>query len=212
MPDHPTLDPARIRQLDRDQGQRLAASNQGEVWRHQLDGLDLAIKTPSGRGLAWRLRQATLLREHQAYQRLAGLSGFAPCYGLVDQRFLVLGHVSGTPFRQADIDDREQFFDQLLERIQAMHSRGIAHGDLKRKDNLLVSDQGEPIILDLGAATLLRAGFHPVNQRLFRFMRQTDLNAWIKLKYDGYRNISDQDSNLLRRSWLERTLGRLRRR
>ncbi|TVQ37640.1 MAG: hypothetical protein EA370_06780 [Wenzhouxiangella sp.] len=212
MSDTPTLDPARIRQLAHSGGQRLAASNQGEVRRYQLDGLDLAIKTPSGRGLAWRLRQATLLREHRAYMRLNGLAGFAPCYGLIDRQFLVLGHISGEPFRLAHIDNRERFFELLLTSIQAMHQRGVAHGDLKRKDNLLVSDGGKPIILDLGAATLLKTGFHPLNRRLFRFMCQTDLNAWIKLKYGGYLNISVKDARLLHRSRLERSLARLRRR
>lgn len=212
MLDHPTLKPARIRQLRPADGQRLAASNQGEVRRHRIDGLDLAIKTPSGRGLAWRLRQATLQREYEAYRRLKGLAGFAPCYGMVDQRWLVLGHIEGTPYRNAGINDRERFFDLLLENIRSMHSRGVAHGDLKRKDNLVVTGSDEPVILDLGAATLLKPGFHPLNQRLFRFMCQTDLNAWIKLKYSGYQSVSAEDAVLLRRSWLERMLGRLRRR
>ncbi len=211
MLDHPTLDPTQIRQLDPAQGQRLAASNQGEVRRYHIDGLDLAIKTPSGRGLAWRLRQATLRHEHQAYHRLQGLTGFAPCYGLVEQRWLVLEYVSGTPFRSARIEDRDSFFDRLLTQIRSMHERGVAHGDLKRKDNLLVSDDGQPVILDLGAATLFKPGFHPINHRLFRFICQTDLNAWVKLKYGGYLNVSTADAALLQRTWLEKLLGRMRR-
>ncbi len=202
----------RIRQLKPADGQRLAASNQGEVRRHWIDGLDLAIKTPSGRGLAWQLRQATLQREFEAYRRLKGLTGFAPCHGLVDQRWLVLEYIEGTPYRTAGIDNRDRFFDLLLKQIRAMHSRGVAHGDLKRKDNLLVTDSGEPVILDLGAATLLKPGFRLINQRLFRFMCQTDLNAWVKLKYGGYQDVSPEDAVLLRRSWLEKMLGRLRQR
>ena len=47
--------------------------------------------------------------------------------------------------------------------------------------------------------------------RLFEFMRQTDLNAWVKLKYGGYSGVSEADRALLRRSWLERVLSRTRR-
>ncbi|MCC5866031.1 MAG: hypothetical protein JJU31_12990 [Wenzhouxiangella sp.] len=207
----PIIDAALIRSLNMSQGERLAASNQGEVRRHRIGELDLAIKRPSGRGLAWRLRRATLQREHEAYLRLQGLDGFAPCHGLFDRELLVLGHVSGQPFRDAAILDRERFFALLLTSIQAMHKRGVAHGDLKRKDNLLVTADGKPVILDLGAATLRKSGWHPLNQRLFAFMCQTDLNAWVKLKYGGYGNVPAQDAELLDRSWLERLLGHLRR-
>jgi tRNA A-37 threonylcarbamoyl transferase component Bud32 len=202
----------RLPGLDFNTGEILGYSNQGEVRRVRLGERDLAIKTPKGRGLSWRLGQATLRREHRAYQRVAGLSGFAPCHGLLDDRYLVLDYVDGASFRNAALDNRERFFDQLLTVIDAMHAAGVAHGDLKRKDNLRVDAEQRPVILDLGAAVLRRDGFHPVNRRLFEFIRQTDLNAWIKLKYEGYDNVSEVDLKRLRRSALERLLSRLRRR
>ena len=212
MPHSPLKIEDRLRGLDFNTGEILGKSNQGEVRRFRLDERDLAIKTPKGRRLSWRLGQATLRREHRAYQRLTGLTGFAPCHGLFDDRYLALDYIDGAPFRDADIDNRERFFEQLLSVIEAMHAAGVAHGDLKRKDNLRVDSEQRPVILDLGAAVLRRNGFHPLNRRLFDFIRQTDLNAWIKLKYGGYDNVSDNDLNRLRRSGLERLLSRLRRR
>jgi serine/threonine protein kinase len=199
-----------LRALDFSSGQLLGSSNQGEVRRFQIDGHDLAIKAPKGRGLAWYGRRAGLRREYHAYQRVRGVPGFPTCHGFFDQRWLVLEYVVGTPFRESALADREQFFARLLEIIQAMHARGVAHGDLKRKDNLLVDPSGHPVVMDLGAATLRQSGWHPLHHRLFEFMRQTDLNAWIKLKYAGYEGVSARDSRYLKRSLLERALTRLR--
>ncbi|MFU8832842.1 MAG: hypothetical protein ACNA7J_11905, partial [Wenzhouxiangella sp.] len=182
-----------LAELDFCRGQLLGASNQGEVRRFQLGGHDLAIKAPKGHGLIWHARRAGLRHEYHAYQRIEGISGFPVCHGFFQQRWLVLGFVPGSPFRESVLTDRERFFARLLQIIQAMHARGIAHGDLKRKENLLIDPSGDPVIIDLGAATVRQSGWHPLNRWLFNFMRQTDLNAWIKLKYAGYEGISAHD-------------------
>ncbi len=197
--------------IENDPSALIARSNQGMILRVRFDGMDLAVKTPTGRGPAWWLRQRALVREYRAYQRLSDLPGFAPCLGLVDDRYLVMAFVRGEPFRDARLEDREQFFEQLLAIVQAMHERGVAHGDLKRKANLMVDEHGQPMILDLGAAVVRKAGWRPLNHYLFDFLRQTDLNAWVKLKYGGYKDVAASDRAYLRRSRLERVLGRMRR-
>jgi RIO-like serine/threonine protein kinase len=187
----------------------MARSNQGRVYRLSAGGRELAVKTAAGRGPLLAVNRHALRREYRAYLRLEGLAGIPDCHGLVEDRFLVLDFIDARPFRDSRIGPG--FFEQLLETIRAMHERGVAHGDLKRKANLMVDTDGRPVLLDFGAATLLRPGRHPVNRRLFEFMRQTDLNAWIKLKYGGYEGVSDADRAMLRRSWLERVLSRTRR-
>lgn len=211
LPSSPAIEDL-VRGLDFSSGQVLGHSNQGEVRLFSLDGRDLAIKTPKGRGLSWRLRQATLRREYRAYRRLAGLPGFAPCHGLLDGRYLIMDYIHGAPFQPSGIDDRTRFFDQLLKVIDSMHARGVAHGDLKRRDNLRIDAEQRPVILDLGASVFRHDGWHPLNRRLFEFMRQTDLNAWVKHKYGGYEGVSETDLKRLKRSGLERLLSRLRRR
>ena len=187
----------------------IAHSNQGLIYRLSDGDREFAVKTAVGRGPLLAVNRHALRREYRAYLRLKDLAGISRCHGLVDDRWLVLDFIPGEPFRDARIGS--DFFDRLLEIIQAMHARGVAHGDLKRKSNLMVDPEGSPVLLDFGAATLLRAGRHPVNRRLFEFMRQTDLNAWVKLKYGGYSGVSEADRALLRRSWLERVLSRTRR-
>ncbi|NDY94985.1 hypothetical protein [Wenzhouxiangella limi] len=194
--------------LDFASGQSLGRSNQGEVRRFRFRNQDLAIKAPSGRGpLRW-LRLQSLRREYRSYRQLAGLAGFPRCHGLFGDRYLVLDYIEGTDFRHAVLPEGQAFFDRLLGIIQAMHARGIAHGDLKRKDNLRVAANGEPVILDLGTAVRCKSGSGALRRRLFAFIRQTDLNAWVKLKYGRYENVAPEDRVYLRRSWLERWLSR----
>lgn len=215
QPSHAGPDPDRIAEWLRggglENGRLVSQSNQGVVVRTECDGTALAVKSPVGNPLVWRLRQMSLVRESRAYERLAGVPGVPRCHGLVDRRWLVLEFIDGRPFRDARPAEREAFFDALLATIRAMHTRGVAHGDLKRKSNLMVDAGGRPVILDLGAAVVRRPGRHPLNRRLFEFLRQTDLNAWVKLKYGGYDGVSEADRPLLRRSRLERLLGHLRR-
>ena len=187
---------------------RWRAAIKAGIYRLHADDRELAVKTAAGRGPLLAVNRHALRREYQAYLRLEGLAGIPVCHGLVEDRFLVLDLIDARPFRDSRIGP--EFFDQLLQTIRAMHARGVAHGDLKRKSNLMVDTGGKPVLLDFGAATLLRNGRHPINRRLFEFMRQTDLNAWVKLKYGGYKGVSDADRALLRRSWLERVLSRRR--
>ncbi|MGY6588959.1 MAG: RIO1 family regulatory kinase/ATPase domain-containing protein [Wenzhouxiangella sp.] len=205
-------DPDTIRQLDWSSGQSLGQSNQGEARRFRLDSGDLVIKTPRGRGPLRQLHARSLRREYRAYQRLAGLAGFPRCLGLIDGQRLAMDYVEGEAFRDARLADRDAFFARLLTIIQAMHAAGVAHGDLKRKANLLVTRDQSPVIIDLGTAVLRPASGRGPGQWLFHFMRQTDLNAWVKLKYGGYQNVSTEDRQHLKRSRLERLLSQLRRR
>jgi len=187
----------------------LARGHQGVVRALTVAGRDWVVKEATGRGLVGRANRWSLVREARAYRRLDGLDGVAGFAGWIDARWLVLEHVVGAPFRHADPDGR--YFEALLATLRGMHARGVAHADLKRKDNLLVDPAGLPVILDFGAAVVRRAGFHPVNHRLFEFLRQTDLNAWVKLKHGRYdARMPVADRALLRRGRLERLLSRTR--
>jgi predicted Ser/Thr protein kinase len=210
MPPSPAL-ADRIASLDFEQGEPLELSNQGEVRRFRIDGLDLAVKQPKGGRMAWALRAATLRHEHRVYQRLAGLAGIPRCHGLFGGHRLALDFIEGRTFRDAEPGPGGEYFDALLILIRAMHARGVAHGDLKRKSNLLIDAQGRPVVLDFGTATLKKPGWRPINHRLFDLICQTDINAWIKLKYGGYEGLSPADQRLFERTRIERLLSRWRR-
>lgn len=189
----------------------LATSNQGTLLLYSADEQELIIKTPMGNGLLRKARQQTLLREYRAYQRLHGAVGVPECYGILEGHFLLLEYVRGKPFREASWQDRDKWFEELLKVLQGIHARGVSHGDLKTKGNLLVSEDEQPYVIDFGTAFIEKPGFHPINNWLFRMAKKLDINAWVKHKYHGrYGDASEADNELLDYSWIERVVRRLR--
>lgn len=182
----------------------LAVSNQGTVLHYRGNGLDLVVKTAMGRGLVLKVRQKTLLREFEAYRRMDGLRGVPECYGLLGGRYLVIEFIRGTPYRQANWADRANWFRDFLEILQSMHQRGVSHGDLKSKSNILVTGDEKPCVIDFGTAFLHKPGFHPLNNWFFEYGKLLDVNAWVKHKYHGrYADASEEDRQLLNYSRIE---------
>ncbi|MDZ7791305.1 MAG: hypothetical protein U5L08_12600 [Xanthomonadales bacterium] len=190
----------------------VAESNQGRIVRVESGGFDLAVKTPSGRGIVWQARRFSLRREFQAYRRVEGVPGFPRCFGLFGGCHMAVEYVDGALLKHTTPADPEHFFDRLRQTITAMHERGVAHGDLKSRKNVMVADDGRPVIIDLGTAIVRKAGWRPLNRWLFVYLRQIDLNAWVKLKYGSYDRADELDRHLVRRSRIERINNWARRR
>lgn len=92
-----------------------------------------------------------------------------------------------------------------------MHAAGIAHGDLKRKENTLVGPNETPYIVDFGVACLKRGGLHHFRRIRFEQTRQMDLNAYIKLKYGPFTDqMAAEDAELYRPLFIERLARRAR--
>jgi hypothetical protein len=159
-------------------------SHQGTL--HVLRHADppLIVKVPGGRGPVRWMRSAMLRREHDAYRRLDRMAGVPRCLGLVRGPGLVLTYHEGVQRRLAEIDDLEAFYAELLAIVREMHRRGVVHGDLARRNNVLVLDRRHPMVLDFGMAFLRKPGFRPLNWRLFDFGAQIDTNHWVKMKYN----------------------------
>ena len=182
----------------------LAISNQGTILHYQQDGLELIVKTAMGKGLIHKVRQRTLLREYHAYRRMDGLNGVPQCHGMIGGQYLVIEYVHGTPYRQAVWADRGRWFEALLEVLRAIHERGVSHGDLKSKSNIIVTEEEKPCVIDFGTSFIHKPGIHPVNNWLFGHGRRMDINAWVKHKYHGhYENIAGEDLELMDYSLLE---------
>jgi predicted Ser/Thr protein kinase len=178
---------------------------QGHVYLYDGRGQRLILKAPTGRGLARLIRLAMLRNEYRAYSRLSQIPGVPRCYGLLEGRYLVLEYIDGVPIRTARITDRHTFFERLLNLIKELHRAGVAHTDLKKKDNLLVVQGRTPYVIDFGVAVVKRPRFAPLNHYLYSLARKFDLNAWVKLKYNGkYENITDEDRAYFNRTVVEK--------
>jgi predicted Ser/Thr protein kinase len=145
---------------------------------------EVVVKKPHGGPLAglWRY---LLRRERSVYAQLGGISGIPRAYGLVDEDALALEYIAGPSLRDQDarLTDRDRFFARLLMTVQAMHAAGVAHGDLKRKHNVIVGAGEQPYVIDFGIACRRDAHDNLWNRWVFATFRQMDLNAWLKLKY-----------------------------
>ncbi len=177
---------------------------QGPVYLYECQGGRYIVKAAAGGGLSGLLRRWMLRREYDAYQRLTDFAGSPRCYGLIDGRYLVLEYIAGLSLRTGQIDDRRTYFDVLFAHIGELHRRGVAHADLKSRDNLLVIAGHLPFVVDFGAAIVRKPGFAPVNHYLYELARRFDFNAWAKLKYQGrMEELTPEDRPYYRRTAVE---------
>jgi len=168
---------------------------QGNIHTGQVGEHEILIKSAAGRGVVAWLNRWMLRREYLIYRRLAGISGIPHCYGFFLGRYLVLENIAAQTMRHATITDRELFYTEMLTTIKAIHERGVAHGDLKRKDNILVTRDSRPCLIDFGVSIFRKPGFHPFNHFRHSFSHQHDFNAWVKHKYDRkFEDISAEDA------------------
>jgi len=156
---------------------------QGNIHTGRIGETEVLIKSAAGRGIVAWINRRMLRREYLIYRRLDGISGIPHCYGFFRGRYLVLEKVDAQTMRDATIPDRKVFFDEMLTTIKRIHDRGVAHGDLKRKDNILVTRDSRPCLIDFGVSIYRKPGFHPFNHFRHSFSYQHDFNAWVKHKY-----------------------------
>ena len=185
------------------------AGYQASIHLYRGSAGEFIIKRALGSGLRKRLGQAAIRREARIYRRLQGVPGIPECFGRLNDSCLVLEYVPGGSLRKLDdqLEDRQQFFSKLLRTLRGMHEAGVAHGDLKKKDNILVGPGQEPFVIDFGIAVVEkgRKGF------VFNTVKQVDYNAWTKHKYRGRMSeIAAEDAPLYRPMRLERAARVLR--
>jgi predicted Ser/Thr protein kinase len=183
----------------------LSGGYQGTVLYYEDDAVRLVIKAPPRSAWQRPILLPLLRHEYRVYRKLEGFSGIPRCHGFIDNRFLVLEFIEGASLRAARIGDHAGFFEGLRTLLERLHACGIAHADLKKKDNILVGANGRPYLVDFGVACLRKPGFAPVNRWLFDTAVRFDRNAWIKHKYRRrYDEIGAADRTWLRPTLIER--------
>lgn len=186
----------------------LAAGYQGQTLFYEDNEHRLVIKAPHGQGIVKYIHTLMLRHENRVYEKLAGFEGCPKCYGLVDNKYLVLEYIDGHPIRKQQPGNHADYFKNLFSLIKAMHQLQVAHMDLKRKDNLLVTKDGDPCLIDFGTAVIKKTGFRPLNAFLYSLAKRFDYNAWVKHKYhNNMHNLSGDDSVYYQRTFIEKISG-----
>ncbi|HEX5419212.1 MAG TPA: hypothetical protein VFY39_04365 [Gammaproteobacteria bacterium] len=169
----------------RGEGKLLGRGYQASVLWFSSPFGEVVVKKAHAKGVLGLFARRTLRHESEIYRRLEGAPGTVRCFGLLHGRYLVLEHIDGTSLRSlaSPLADPDRFYARLLAALDAMHAAGIAHGDLKRKNNILVGPNEEPYVVDFGIAWQRPHGSPRWRRTLFRLVEQMDYNAWIKHKH-----------------------------
>ncbi len=161
----------------------LASGYQAHVYKIEVHGQPYIIKQAVAGPLGF-VHRYMLRREARAYAHAQGIAGVPTCHGLVNGQYLVLEFIDGHTLReQRDFDDPETFFGELRHIIEALHARELAHGDLKKRENVMIDAAGRPYVIDFGVATVRLRGFHPINHFVHNTLRRYDINALHKHLY-----------------------------
>jgi serine/threonine protein kinase len=160
------------------------AWNKADVLRVTHDGALYAVKDYAAKGVLVRWAGAVQLRrEASAYARLEGVPGIPRFFGALDRHAIVLECVEG--MRLPKYHHRHGGVPRVAERLKALldqvHGRGVIHGDLRSRDNLLVTPGGGLYLIDFSSAGV----FEPDTWRgrwLFPLLRRAEERALLKWK------------------------------
>ena len=155
-----------------------------DIHRIEWNGHPLVVKSFLRK--VWPIRLIGLpqvAREARAYRALAGVEHIPELRGTPDRLTLVIDFVEGkrlTHVRKQPGSNRP-YVEQLGRLVKAMHSRGVAHLDLRGRDNILVDPGGVLRLIDFAASYTSTPG--SLGHRfLFPVLRSIDRSAFLKWK------------------------------
>jgi hypothetical protein len=140
----------------------------------------------AGLGLRWVGR--TLADHEEAiYHALDGLEGIPVWVARLDDVTYAIEYVDAPPL---DHLDREAIPDGLFERLaailRAMHARGVAYVDANKRSNILVRDDGQPVVIDFQISLRERTDWpwplRTLVARAIRYLQGKDLYHLYKHK------------------------------
>jgi predicted Ser/Thr protein kinase len=144
----------------------------------------MIVKDFGGKSFWWRLLgRIQIAREYRAYRWLAGAEGIPALIGRVDAYALAFESIRGEQLAFArDRHERAGVYLARLRRVlDGLHERGLVHQDLRGRENVLVGEGGEVVVVDLASAVRFRPG--SLAYRLFfPLLARTDEAAYLKWK------------------------------
>jgi len=160
------------------------AWNKADVFLLTVEEGTVAVKDYAAKILPVRLSGAMQLsREERAYRRLEGVPGIPRFHRRLDRYAIIMEYVGGTRLpkyhrRRGGVPEVAERLSALLERV---HARGVIHGDLRSRDNFLVTDAGELYLIDFSSAQVFDSGKW-TGRVLFPRLRRAERRALLKWK------------------------------
>lgn len=134
---------------------------------------------------AFRRLIAPLLvgREIRALKHLRSTPGVPEFYGRIDKLAFAMEYIEGTPIATFSLGELPaEVFPRVQKVIDEIHARGVAHCDLKRRTNLILTPEGEVYLIDFAAAIIGNRPLHPFSNWLQKQMVEVDNKSLPRLK------------------------------
>ncbi|MEE8546280.1 MAG: serine/threonine protein kinase [Alphaproteobacteria bacterium] len=127
----------------------------------------------------WWLRPVALYLANREAKALRALEGFAGVPRLVSwrHRILLRSWIPGRPMNEAMPTD-QAYYAAGIKFLSRLHRTGIAHNDLAKAPNWLVTPEGLPAVVDFQLASI-----HRKRNWYFRMLAREDLRHLLKLKH-----------------------------
>jgi serine/threonine protein kinase len=153
-----------------------------DLYKVEVGDQIFMVKDVRKRGflLRWTLGLWLIHKEWKIYSRLKGLKGIPRPVGRIDRFAFAMEFIPGVPIERGKTIP-PSFFSDLDQVLQAVHSRGVVHMDLRHKGNILASEKGEPFLIDFNSSIAFEEkGI--LRRYLFPLFRWVDYGGLLKLK------------------------------
>jgi len=123
-----------------------------DLSRVEIDGQAFMVKDVRKRNFffRWTLGLWLVQQEWKIYSRLKGVKGVPQPLERIDHFAFAMEFTPGVSVERGE-SITPSFFSDLDQVLKAIHSRGVVHMDLRHKGNILVSDKGEPFLIDFNS-------------------------------------------------------------
>ena len=150
--------------------------------RVETEGQSYIIKDVRKRNFffRWTLGRWLIQREWKIYAKLNGIKGIPRPLRRIDRFAFALEWIPGKPIRRNE-NLPPSFFSNLRGILEEIHRRGVVHLDLRHKGNILVSDTGEPFLIDFNSSLSFKVG-GLLYRYFFPIFRWVDYGGFLKLK------------------------------
>lgn len=147
-----------------------------------LGGQTFMVKDVRKRNLflRWTLGLWLIDKEWKIYCRLKGVKNIPQPFERIDRFAFAMEFIPGRPLLRGEVLP-SSFFSDLEQVLREIHARGVVHLDLRHKGNILLSENGEPYLIDFNSSFSFKENgiLHGV---LFPILRWVDYGGLLKLK------------------------------
>lgn len=165
---------------------REGGGSRPDVLLIEIDGMQAVLKDHNATDRLFALLIGPLLtwRECKALKKLAAVDGVPNLLAQPDTRSFVMAFHPSEQVTKSKQTNRDwpAFFIKLEALVNIMHAHGVAHNDLRNPTNILITEDSEPVLVDLVACFCKGSSWNWLNHWVFEKFCRVDYSAITKLK------------------------------